>query len=39
MIRNQDWRSDVPKAVAEIIDEIDGVARMQDLAKTDEDSN
>ena len=37
MIKNQDWRSDVPRAVADIIDEIDGISRIQDLAKTDED--
>ncbi|MEM0156572.1 MAG: nicotinamide-nucleotide adenylyltransferase [Thermoplasmataceae archaeon] len=38
MIKNQDWRSDVPRAVADIIDEIDGISRIQDLARTDEDS-
>ncbi len=38
MIKNQDWRSDVPRAVADIIDEIDGISRIQDLAKTDEDT-
>lgn len=39
ILKNLDWRSDVPKAVADIIDEIDGVARMQELSRTDEDSN
>ena len=38
IVKNVDWRQDVPKAVADIIDEIDGVARLQDLAKTDQDS-
>ncbi len=38
ILKNLDWRSDVPRAVADIIDEIDGVARMQELSRTDEDS-
>ncbi len=39
ILKNLDWRNDVPKAVADIIDEIDGVARMQELSRTDEDSS
>ncbi len=35
MINGGDWRSDVPKQVAEIVDEIDGEGRLRDLAKSD----
>ncbi|MGC8505652.1 MAG: nicotinamide-nucleotide adenylyltransferase [Thermoplasmata archaeon] len=35
MISGGDWRSDVPKQVAEIVDEIDGEGRLRDLAKSD----
>jgi nicotinamide-nucleotide adenylyltransferase len=35
MIEGGDWRSLVPRAVAEYIGEIDGVKRVKDLASTD----
>ena len=35
MINGGDWRSDVPKQVAEIVDEIDGEGRLRDLARSD----
>ncbi|MFP3985633.1 MAG: nicotinamide-nucleotide adenylyltransferase [Candidatus Bathyarchaeia archaeon] len=35
MIKNQSWTELVPKSVAEYIKEIDGIARLQDLAETD----
>ncbi|MFG1520056.1 MAG: nicotinamide-nucleotide adenylyltransferase [Thermoplasmataceae archaeon] len=35
MISGGDWRSDVPKQVAEIVEEIDGEGRLRDLAKSD----
>jgi nicotinamide-nucleotide adenylyltransferase len=35
MINGGDWRSDVPKQVAEIVEEIDGEGRLRDLAKSD----
>jgi len=35
MIENENWEELVPKAVAEYIEEIDGVQRVRDLAKTD----
>ena len=38
MLEGKGWRDDVPKTVFEIIDEIGGVKRLQDLSKTDEDS-
>jgi len=33
MIAGEDWMSAVPKAVAKVIDEIDGVNRLKDLTK------
>jgi nicotinamide-nucleotide adenylyltransferase len=38
MIDGKDWKKDVPQSVSEIINEIDGVNRIRDLAKTDEDA-
>ncbi len=35
IIRGDRWQDDVPKQVAEIIEEIDGVSRMRDLTRTD----
>jgi len=35
MLRNKSWTELVPKSVAEYINQIDGVGRLQDLAKTD----
>jgi nicotinamide-nucleotide adenylyltransferase len=35
MVKDEDWRKLVPKSVADFIDEIDGVNRIRDLAKTD----
>lgn len=35
MLKNKSWTDLVPKSVAEYIKEIDGVGRLQDLAKTD----
>jgi len=35
MVRGDNWRELVPKAVADFIDEIDGVNRVRDLAQTD----
>lgn len=35
MLRNKSWSDLVPKSVAAFIKEIDGVNRLQDLAKTD----
>lgn len=32
MIGDEDWRSLVPKAVAEVIDDIDGVGRIKDIS-------
>lgn len=37
ILRGGEWESAVPDTVAEIINEIDGVNRMVDLTKTDED--
>ena len=37
-LTSSEWKDDVPKTVFEIIDEIGGVKRLQDLSKTDEDS-
>lgn len=36
IISGEDWKSDVPKAVAEIIEEIDGVTRLRELTQSDE---
>ncbi|MFA7397280.1 MAG: nicotinamide-nucleotide adenylyltransferase [Candidatus Bathyarchaeia archaeon] len=35
MIKNKNWTTLVPKAVATFIDEIDGVNRLKDLAQSD----
>jgi nicotinamide-nucleotide adenylyltransferase len=35
MLKDGEWRELVPKSVADFIDEIDGVNRLRDLAKTD----
>jgi nicotinamide-nucleotide adenylyltransferase len=35
MLSGEDWEELVPESVAEFIKEIDGVERLQDLAKTD----
>ena len=35
MLNRKDWKKLVPKSVAKIIEEIGGVQRLQDLAKTD----
>jgi nicotinamide-nucleotide adenylyltransferase len=35
MVKGEDWQKLVPKSVADFIDEIDGVNRIRDLAKTD----
>jgi len=32
MVKNEDWRSLVPKAVANVIDEIDGVERLKEIS-------
>lgn len=37
ILTGDDWRKDVPTEVSKIIDEIDGVNRIRDLAKTDGD--
>lgn len=37
ILNGGDWKSAVPDTVASIIDEVDGVSRMIDLSKTDED--
>lgn len=37
IISGEDWKSAVPETVAEIIEEVDGVNRLIDLTKTDED--
>ncbi len=36
MLQGKDWKLDVPETVAQIIDEIDGVGRIRDLASSDE---
>ncbi len=36
MLHGQDWKADVPETVSQIIDEIDGVSRIRDLAFSDE---
>jgi len=35
MIENGDWQSLVPKEVKEVLEEIDGVSRLQEIAGTD----
>ena len=35
MLKNKSWTTLVPKSIAQHIKEIDGVGRLQDLAKTD----
>lgn len=35
MLKDDSWRELVPKAVADFIEEIDGVNRLRDLARTD----
>ena len=35
MLKDDSWTELVPKAVAEFIEEIDGVNRLRDLARTD----
>lgn len=35
MVTNQDWQKFVPKSVETFIAEIDGIARLRDLAKSD----
>ena len=37
MLRDDSWEADVPDAVRDIIEEIDGVRRIRDLSKTDEE--
>ena len=37
MLRDDSWKADVPDAVRDIIEEIDGVRRIRDLSKTDEE--
>jgi len=35
MVHDEDWRSLVPQAVAEVIDDIDGVGRLKDISSKD----
>jgi nicotinamide-nucleotide adenylyltransferase len=35
MLKNDSWKDLVPRSTADFIEEIDGVKRLQDLAKTD----
>ena len=35
MVADEDWRSLVPKAVAKVVDDIDGVGRVKDINITD----
>jgi nicotinamide-nucleotide adenylyltransferase len=35
MMKGQDWKKFVPKAVAKLVTEIDGTSRLKDLHKTD----
>ena len=35
MLKNKNWKELVPRAVVEIIEEIDGIGRLRDLSKTD----
>lgn len=35
MIQGEDWRGLVPKKVAEVIDEIEGISRIQNVSMTD----
>jgi len=36
MLKGENWTKLVPKSVADFINEIDGLNRLQDLARTDE---
>ena len=38
IISGEDWKNDVPESVYEIINEIDGINRLKDLSRTDEDT-
>ena len=38
ILNDQDWEKDVPWVVSELIKEIDGVQRLKDLSRSDEDS-
>lgn len=38
ILNNLDWERDVPEIVSELIKEIDGVQRLKDLSRSDEDS-
>lgn len=38
MLAGENWKEDVPEPVYDIINEIDGIQRLQDLSKNDEDS-
>lgn len=38
ILNGEEWKNDVPEPVYEIIEEIDGVQRLRDLSKTDEDA-
>lgn len=35
ILKNENWESLVPKAVVDVITEIDGITRMEDLARSD----
>ncbi|MDF2955970.1 MAG: Nicotinamide mononucleotide adenylyltransferase [Candidatus Alkanophagales archaeon MCA70_species_2] len=35
MLNGESWEDLVPKAVVEVVKEIDGVGRLKDLARTD----
>jgi nicotinamide-nucleotide adenylyltransferase len=37
MLNDEDWRSLVPEAVADVIDEIDGVNRLKSVSRSDAD--
>jgi nicotinamide-nucleotide adenylyltransferase len=37
MLKDEDWKSLVPEAVIEVIDEIDGVNRLKSVSKSDKD--
>lgn len=37
ILNDQDWETDVPEIVSELIKEIDGVQRLKDLSRNDED--
>lgn len=38
ILKGMEWKDDVPEPVFDIINEIDGIQRLRDLAKNDEDS-